>query len=78
MAAPLELAGDYDLVVSKEEVSEVRRLLRSVDREGSTSLVMEEGLREHGLMRLRGLGREIWEDEDAQAYVDRLRDEWER
>ena len=29
-----------------------------------------------GLLDLEGLGREIWEAEDAQAYVDRLRDEW--
>jgi len=27
---------------------------------------------------LAGLGKEIWEGEDAQRYVDRLRDEWER
>jgi hypothetical protein len=27
---------------------------------------------------LAGLGKEIWEGEDAQAYVNRLRDEWER
>jgi hypothetical protein len=27
---------------------------------------------------LRGLGSEIWEGEDAQDYVNRLCDEWER
>lgn len=26
---------------------------------------------------LAGLGKDIWEGEDAQEYVDRLRDEWE-
>ena len=26
---------------------------------------------------LAGLGKEIWRDEDAQEYVDRLRNEWE-
>jgi hypothetical protein len=25
-----------------------------------------------------GLGKEIWEGVDAQAYVNELRDEWER
>ena len=25
-----------------------------------------------------GLGKEIWDGEDAQEYVNRLRDEWER
>jgi hypothetical protein len=27
---------------------------------------------------LVGLGKEIWKGEDAQGYVNRLRDEWER
>jgi hypothetical protein len=27
---------------------------------------------------LRGVGKEIWEGIDAQEYVNRLRDEWER
>lgn len=25
-----------------------------------------------------GVGKEIWQGEDAQEYVNRLRDEWER
>lgn len=31
-----------------------------------------------GLFALRGLGKHAWQDEDAQAYVNRLRDEWDR
>jgi len=27
---------------------------------------------------IRGVGKEIWEGIDAQEYVNRLRDEWER
>jgi hypothetical protein len=30
------------------------------------------------IAELHGLGKEIWEGIDAQSYVDRLRDEWER
>lgn len=72
------MRDDYGHVVSQHEVSEVRRLLASVDRSGSTSVVMERWLRgPRGLMGLRGIGREIWAGEDAQAYVDRLRREWE-
>jgi hypothetical protein len=26
----------------------------------------------------RGLGKEIWQGIDTQAYIDQLRDEWER
>jgi hypothetical protein len=28
------------------------------------------------IQELRGLGREIWGDEDAQEYVSRQREEW--
>lgn len=31
----------------------------------------------HSIMELRGLGKEIWQGVDAQAYVDQLRDEWD-
>lgn len=30
------------------------------------------------ITELRGLGKEIWQDVDAQHYVDDLRSEWER
>ena len=26
----------------------------------------------------RGLGKEIWQGVDTQAYIDKLRDEWDR
>ena len=29
------------------------------------------------LSELRGLGKEIWNNIDAQEYVDQLRDEWD-
>ncbi len=29
------------------------------------------------IMDLHGLGKEIWQDVDPAAYIDRLRDEWE-
>ena len=32
----------------------------------------------HSIMELHGLGKEIWEGIDAQEYVNRLRNEWER
>ncbi len=28
------------------------------------------------ILSLRGLGKEIWQDEDADAYVKRLREGW--
>ncbi|MDE0390266.1 MAG: hypothetical protein OXI75_16325 [Rhodospirillales bacterium] len=29
------------------------------------------------IFALRGMGRKIWADEDADAYVDRLRSGWQ-
>jgi hypothetical protein len=31
----------------------------------------------HSLKELRGLGKEIWEDMDAQDYINQQRDEWD-
>lgn len=33
--------------------------------------------RKRQLTELRGLGKEIWRGQDAQAYVDEMRDEWQ-
>ena len=33
--------------------------------------------RQRRLSELRGAGKEIWQDIDAQTYVDRMRDEWD-
>ena len=30
------------------------------------------------LSELRGLGKEIWQDIDAQEYVNQMRDEWDQ
>ncbi len=32
----------------------------------------------HSLRELRGLGKEIWAGIDAQAYVNKERDEWDQ
>lgn len=34
--------------------------------------------KERSLLELEGLGEEIWEGIDAQEYVNRMRDEWDR
>ena len=33
--------------------------------------------RQRRLSELRGLGKDIWQGIDAQAYVDQLRSEWD-
>ena len=37
-----------------------------------------EGSGEDPILGLRGLGRELWQDEDADEYARRLRSDWER
>lgn len=49
------------------------QLLASV-RDGVIVLVPR---RLDALEQLRGLHREIWADEDVQAYIDRERDSWD-
>ena len=34
--------------------------------------------RERSLLELEGLGADLWQGVDAQAYVDKLRAEWDR
>ncbi len=38
----------------------------------------EEPTRRRSILELEGLGKEIWEGVDAQAYVDAERATWER
>ena len=33
--------------------------------------------KKRSILELRGLGKEIWQDIDAQDYVNELRDEWD-
>ena len=33
--------------------------------------------KKRSILELRGLGKEIWQDVDAQKYVDSLRKEWD-
>jgi hypothetical protein len=49
----------------------VKLLVDSLDTLPST-------LQQRKLSELRGLGKEIWEGVDAQEYVNRLRDEWDK
>lgn len=52
------------------------RSAAAVIREALRRYLGEHGERRGGLLELQGLGSEVWADEDAGAYVDRLREEW--
>jgi hypothetical protein len=55
--------------LSQQERKELVKLL--VD-----SLDVGQAESSRQLSELRGLGKEIWKDIDAQDYVNQLRDEW--
>jgi len=38
---------------------------------------VSEVTQQYSILDLAGLGAEIWQDIDAQAYIDTLRDEWD-
>jgi hypothetical protein len=68
----------YAHVVSDTVVRDVASL---IDQErtpgGMNSIVLTQGKdRPASILELRGLGREVWEGVDPQAYINELRNEW--
>ncbi|GAB4516733.1 MAG: hypothetical protein OHK0046_22560 [Anaerolineae bacterium] len=41
------------------------------------SISAQDKNNQRSLLELRGLGKEIWQGIDAQAYIDAQRDEWD-
>ena len=80
MITAKELEAPYANVMSEDLMKPIERLLPATGRrEACTSVVLSgRATRGRSLMELEGLGTEIWAGEDAQAYVNRLRDEWSR
>lgn len=52
-----------------EEQQELKQLL--------LDLLDDPPVKKRKLSELRGLGKDIWQDIDAQTYVNQLRDEWD-
>jgi hypothetical protein len=57
------------------------KLLPPDDRKKLTDILLDEAQKaagaRHHITEVRGLGKEIWKDMDAQKYVDSERDAWE-
>jgi hypothetical protein len=62
------LAGVYELdqVEQRHFLTELQALVRQ--HQASSP--------QHSILELKGLGKEIWQDIDAQEYVDQERDSW--
>ena len=61
--------------LSQPEQKELIKLL--VDALVVAGVSELEQQKRYRLSDLRGLGAEIWQDVDAQEYVNELRDEWD-
>jgi hypothetical protein len=59
------------LAASQLDRADQERLL-----DGLARLVQEASRKRTSITALRGLGREIWDGVDAQAYVDAERNSW--
>ncbi len=56
-----------------EQLRLLARLTRDLAKEDHAA----DAAGAHSLLELEGLGAEIWQEDDAQAYVHALRDAWE-
>jgi hypothetical protein len=62
-----------------EELIEAARNLTPAERVRLASALGEEPSQpEHEITELRGLGKEVWGNIDAQEYVDSERDSWDK
>jgi hypothetical protein len=78
MAAIARVIEVYEQHVRPLSVDEQLELLALVARELTVQSKLPSRAAERDIMELRGLGKEIWQGVDAQEYVNRLRDEWDR
>lgn len=71
-----ELRAPYSYVASEDAIRDVDKLI--LDAEGTTSVTwsLVRGPRQHSILELRGLGKEVWRGVDPSQYVNELRDEW--
>ena len=75
-----ELCTPYPYVISQHAVRDANRLVESLPGLETTSclsLRSAEELRQHSILELQGLGKEIWAGVDALEYINELRDGWE-
>lgn len=67
----------YHTYIESIPVSEQLQLISVISRHLSEDAVGRKPEKTRSLLELEGLGAEIWQGVDAQAYIDELRDEWE-
>ncbi|MBM4256479.1 MAG: hypothetical protein FJ147_11370 [Deltaproteobacteria bacterium] len=66
----------YEQQIKLLSATERLRLVEIIARDLSTTTVTEQP-RQRSLLELEGLGAELWQEIDAQEYVNELRKEWD-
>lgn len=77
MPAASDIAGMYARYIKPLSTDDRLRLLAVIARD----LTLERAAAQkpaRSLLELEGLGADLWQGIDAQAYVNELRDEWDR
>ena len=63
--------------LSVDELIKVASRLPAEDRRRLVKALTEPTVEpKHDVTELRGLGKEVWQNQDAQDYVDAERDSW--
>lgn len=80
MITHTSLGAPYNYVQMEKVVSVAVELL-GLDKslsgtESSSVYIARQKLRTNSLLELKGLGKRLWKEMDAQDYIDDLRDEW--
>lgn len=78
----MDLKAPYNYVQMENVISDVIKLLgldQSLSGTATTSVVItKEKYGSGNLLNLKGLGKHLWEGIDAQEYVNKLREEWDK
>lgn len=70
-----ELKAPYLYVMAESQVSNAVGQLRSLESNFISNSILGIGKRSN-LKSLKGVGKELWIKEDAQEYINKLRNEW--
>ncbi|MCB0252716.1 MAG: hypothetical protein KDI55_03200 [Anaerolineae bacterium] len=75
--------GEFDMMLVEDLYQEQIRPLPVADRLQLIARIAEDlasgaPSTKRRITELRGLGKEIWQDVDAQQYIDNLRSEWKQ
>ncbi len=75
--AAISVEDIYEHHIRALSASEQLRLVELITSKLAAEAI-REGQRQRSLLELEGLGADLWQDIDAQHYVDELRHEWDQ